>query len=228
MADETKSAPLVSLRRERDRLIDRLSEHFARDDVDVDEFERRVDLAHRATTSEALARLTDDLEPLDLATEQKAAETALARRAEAGVALSTRPARRSVVAILSGAERKGQWRLPERLRVFAVLGGVELDFREVVFPPGVTEVQIYCVMGGCEVIVPPHVHVESDGIGVMGGFETYDRVPATVEPDEPILRIRGFALMGGFAIETRRPGESRREARRRRKRELKDGGPRAS
>ena len=60
-------------------------------------------------------------------------------------------------------------------------------------------------------------------VGILGGFETYDRVPPTVEPDEPILRITGLALMGGFAIETRLPGESRGDARRRKKRERRAG-----
>jgi hypothetical protein len=53
----------------------------------------------------------------------------------------------------------------------------------------------------------------------MGGFETFDRVPPVVDPDEPILRINGLAIMGGLSIETRLVGESRRDARRRRKRE---------
>jgi hypothetical protein len=221
MPEAASPTPLVPLRRQRDLVIERLSEHFSRDHLDVEEFERRVDSAHTATSLEALTALTADLEPLDAAAERHAVETALAHRQESEAALAARPARRSVVAVLSGAERRGQWRLPERLRVYAVFGGVELDFRDVAFPPGVSEVSVFCLAGGCEIIVPPHVHVESDGIGVLGGFETFDRIPPKVDPDEPVLRISGVAVMGGFSIETRLPGESRRDARKRRKRELK-------
>jgi hypothetical protein len=214
------------LRGQRDQVVERLAEHFSRDHLDVEEYERRVGLAHTASSAEALVALTDDLTPLDDAGERQADEAATTRRAAGAAALATRPERRTIVAVMSGAERKGSWRLPRRLRVWAVMGGVELDFREVVFPPGVTEVRIYCIMGGCEVIVPPHVHVESDGIGVMGGFETYDRVPPTLDPDEPVLRITGVAVMGGFAIETRLPGETGRDARKRRRRELSATRPR--
>jgi hypothetical protein len=215
-SDATGATPL---RRQRDLVIERLTEHFALDHLDVDEFERRVDDAHRAGSAAALAALTADLEALDREHEQHVEQAALAHRDHVDRRLANRPARRSVVAVLSGAERRGAWRLPETLRVLAVFGGVELDFREVRFPPGVTEVSVFCLAGGCEIIVPPHVHVESDGVGVMGGFETFDRVPAVVDPDEPILRISGLAIMGGFSIETRLVGESRRDARRRRKRE---------
>lgn len=218
--DAAPPTALAPLRRQRDLVIDRLTEHFARDHLDVEEFEKRVDEAHRATSVEALTRLTTDLEPLDADAERHAAELAH-KRTPPVTALATIPARRSVVAVMSGAERRGSWRVPRKLRVYAVFGGVELDFREVAFPPGVTEVSIFCLAGGCEVIVPPHVHVESDGVGIMGGFETFDRIPPSLEADEPVLRITGVAVMGGFSIETRLPGESRRDARRRRKRELK-------
>jgi hypothetical protein len=168
--------------------------------------------------------LTSDLEPL--AEHAEADATALARREAAKAALATRPNSRWVVAVMSGAERRGQWRLPRRLRAVAIMGGIELDFRDAVFPAGVTEVSVLCLMGGCEVIVPPGVHVECGGIGIMGGFDTVDRMPPTTDPDEPVLRIKGLAMMGGLHLETRLPGESRRQAKKRRKREARalDGG----
>jgi predicted membrane protein len=51
------------------------------------------------------------------------------------------------------------------------MGGSELDFREAVMGPGVTELQIFAVCGGVEVVVPPGLNVESHGIAIMGGFE---------------------------------------------------------
>jgi len=48
MDGENKPA-LVALRTRRETVIDALSTHFANDALDLDEFEQRVDLAHRAT-----------------------------------------------------------------------------------------------------------------------------------------------------------------------------------
>ena len=61
--------------------------------------------------------------------------------------------------------RQGSWRVPQHPRVVAVMGGIDLDFREAVFCPDVSEVNITSVMGGVAVIVPPQLNVECSGVG---------------------------------------------------------------
>ena len=53
-----------------------------------------------------------------------------------------------VRAILGGIQRQGTWRVAKKLRVVAVMGGIDLDFREAEFGSGVTEVEVTAVMGG--------------------------------------------------------------------------------
>lgn len=208
---------LVALRQERDRTIEALTEAFSRDLLDVDEFERRVDLAHQASTLPALRDLTRDIE-----VHGGEGLPAVRSEEEMQALVAARPRRKHVVAIMGGAERKGQWRVPETLRVIAIMGGIDLDFREAILPPGVTHVHVVALMGGVEIIVPPNLHVECNGAGIMGGFATVERAPAIPDPDEPLLRITGVAMMGGFDISTRLPGESARQASKRRRRELKE------
>ncbi|HSG48741.1 MAG TPA: LiaF domain-containing protein, partial [Longimicrobiales bacterium] len=131
--------------------------------------------------------------------------------------------REIVIAVMGGATRKGRWAPARRNFAFAVMGGTELDFREAVLPPGVTEVQVFTVMGGVEIIVPPGVNVESHGIGIMGGFD-HRGGEGSYDQDAPTLRITGLALMGGVDITERHIGESARDARRRRKLEAKERG----
>ena len=172
MVGQNKPA-LVALRTRREIVIDALSNHFANDALDMDEFEQRVDLAHRATSVGQLDELLTDLEP---AADADPSES-LVLRAEApqvAIAPRVRKAKR-VLSILSGTQRKGTWRVPQQLRVVAVMGGVDLDFREAEFGPGVTEVKVTSVMGGIAVIVPPHLQVECDGLAILGVFEGMDR-----------------------------------------------------
>jgi hypothetical protein len=225
MSSESKPT-LVSVRDHRDRTIDALSEHFARDDLSMDEYEERVDRAHCATSIAALDQLVSDLEPI--------AKPSVALTLPAQTALDvSRPRRKRVVAIMGGVDRKGQWVVPSDLRVSAIMGGVDLDFREALLPPGVTEVKVYAIMGGVDIIVPPNVAVEAEGFAIMGGFEEMHRAPAAPDPDRPLLRISGFALMGGVDIETRLPGETWWQARKRARKERKElrarerGGERA-
>ena len=64
-----------------------------------------------------------------------------------------------MVAALGGVERKGRW-IPARTSyAIALMGGLSLDFREALLPPGETEVWIFTLMGGAEIIVPPGLTV---------------------------------------------------------------------
>lgn len=110
----------------------------------------------------------------------------------------------TLVAVLSGVQRKGAWEPAAELRVFAVMGGAELDFRDAVLVEGVTELWIFAFWGGAEVIVPHDIHVETRGVGIMGGFSQLDHRAA--DPDAPTLRITGWAVMGGVEVKRKRTG----------------------
>ena len=224
-ADEEGTPALVALRQRRQVIIDRLTEDFARDVIEVEEFEARVDRAHQASSVAALEKVVADLAPREASAAPISPERALAlhpERTSAGALAANRAESRWAVAVMGGVERKGGWRVPVRLKVVCLMGGAEIDFREVDLPPGVTSVKIFCVMGGAEIIVPPDLAVECEGVAIMGGFESLDRAPRSADPDAPLLRISGLALMGGFTISTRLPGESARDASKRRRRERRE------
>jgi hypothetical protein len=108
------------------------------------------------------------------------------------------------VAVMSGVERRGSWRVPVRSTAFAFMGGVELDLRSAVLSGPVVTITAVAIMGGIEIIVPPGIRVESSGFGFMGGWDNHasdERLP----PDAPVLRVRGVALMGGVEIKTKAP-----------------------
>lgn len=199
---------------QREQTIQVLCEHFAQDTLTLEEFERRVDLANRASTVDQLRALLADLPITPLVpVEERPAPAARPLPSEV-------PAAQTLVAIMGGVERKGRW-VPARVtRVLAFWGGVELDFREALLAPGITEVAIACVMGGVEIIVAPDTIVESSGIAIMGGISHHSPdVPPNA--NAPVLRITGFAMMGGVDITVRMPGESAKEARRRKRHERK-------
>ena len=110
--------------------------------------------------------------------------------------------RETLLAILSGVQRKGEWEPAEEVRLFAVMGGAELDFSEAVLLEGVTEVSVYACMGGAEITVPRDVNVEVRGLGILGGFKHFDH--RAEEADAPTLRIRGFALLGGVDVKLKK------------------------
>jgi len=205
------SAPLVALRTRRDQVIAILSEQFSQDALEVDELERRLELAQRADSVAALDALVADL---------STTSTALVPAPTAPIG-GTWPERGRVIAVFGGVEKGGTWTPARKVTSLTVCGGAELDFREANLGPGVTELRVYCAFGGVDVIVPPWLAVESDAVAIFGGFEEVHRAPTAPDPDRPVLRITGVALFGGVDVQTRLPGESARDAHKRVKREAK-------
>jgi hypothetical protein len=212
---------LVALRERREEVISLLTEQFSRDTLDLDELERRLDLAHRADTVIALDALVTDLAASG-AQRTTAVTVPGAGRAVDETALARWPARKRMTAVFGGIEKHGPWVCPRNVQIVAVFGGAEIDLREAELAPGVTELKIVAVFGGVELTVPPWLSVEvDDTTAILGGFEEIHRAPLSPEADRRVLRISGTAVLGGVEIQTRLPGESKREARRRTKREAK-------
>lgn len=110
-------------------------------------------------------------------------------------------------AVWGGSGRKGSWIVPRHLKLFAVMGGVELDLREARLAAGVTEIECTAIMGGIEIVVPPDVRVECTGTAFMGGFEAVGGTMTYYDPAYPVIRVSGLAVMGGVEVKVRRSGE---------------------
>lgn len=207
-------APLAA---ERERVVQALSAHFAEERLTLTEFEQRLERAYNLTSTDQLRSLVADL-PAEVT-------AAAVREMPAGPTLvpsSEVPPRGVVFALMGGAERGGSWIVPRQLKVVVIMGGAELDLREARFGPGVTEIEVFVMMGAVEIVVPPGVRVESFGAAFMGGFELKGGDATALSPAHPVLRLSGLAVMGGVGTETRLPGESAREAKRRRKRRARE------
>ena len=157
------------------------------------EYERRVELVYRAASADALRDLTKDLAQ---SVPVRVTQAPVASQAEASVPARSSRAK-NFFALMSGVLRKGTWTVPTRIRAVAVMGGISLDLRQASLSGPVTDIYVFAMMGGVEIIVPPDVRLESDGFAIMGGFEDQLKEPASRDPGAPVVRVHGFAFMGG-------------------------------
>jgi len=220
--DQTRPPPadraLVRRAQEtRERVIARLSDHFAHDLLDVDEFERRVTVAQTSENSDDIQALLRDLP------DDGAASTAPALVPRVVTDLAPAGGEgETLYAIFGGIDRRGTWTVPRRLKIVAMMGGASLDLREARFPAGVVDIEVKAVMGGIQIVVPPGLAVQMHGSAIFGGFQDVNRAPANPDPETPLLRVHGLAMMGGVSIEMRLPGESEGGARRRERHALRE------
>jgi len=180
----------------REQVIQSLGEHFAQDRLTLDEYERRVQEAWRVPSTEELMSLTRDLAlPVPASANPKPA------LADDPAGLEHAPKTRRFLAFLSGVGRMGRWEVPAKVRAVAVMGGIDLDLRQAVLTAPVTEITITAIMGGVSVKVPAGVRLESEGSAILGGFADQVIEPQSQDPNAPIVRVRGIAILGG--VETR-------------------------
>ena len=199
----------------REDVVQALGVHFANDVISIEELDRRLTLAVRATTH---SELTDILRDLPIVPDYARGPAAVSRTA---VATSRDvPPRGFIGAFMGGTSRKGAWHVPRHLKVLAIMGGVELDLTGACFAPGVTEIEVYALMGGVEVIVPHGVRVEALGFAVMGGFDATAGDVQILDPLQPVIRLTGFAGIGGVEARHKKPSKKKLKKFEKRREEL--------
>ncbi|WP_407699205.1 DUF1707 SHOCT-like domain-containing protein [Streptomyces alkaliterrae] len=186
---------------DRDRVADLLRDALAEGRLTPEEHSERVEAAYRARTAGELEPLLRDL-PAGRPRPTRAPDTA---GALAGP--------RSVVAIFSGATRKGRWRPGAQTTAFACFGGVEIDLSEAVFEQRETVVNATAIFGGVDIKVPENVTLRSSGSAVLGGFDVDEQTAE--DPDAPVVIVRGLAIFGGVDASGKR-GKRVRDLRTRR------------
>lgn len=179
---------------DRDQVATVLSTAFAEGRLSREEHEERLEQLVRAKTFDDLVQLTRDLvvvaEPAPAPDQRPAPRYATAAPSDGSVD--------RMVAVFSGTERKGRWRVRRQLEAYAVFGGVDLDLREAVFESPVVEINGIWCFGGLEIKVPEGVEVRNEVMGIFGGSEVKD--VGDPQPGAPVLVLRGVALFGGVTV----------------------------
>ncbi|RPA10238.1 DUF1707 domain-containing protein [Gordonia sp. OPL2] len=203
-APDDRRARLRAADADRELVHQILSAAMARGSLSPVEYEERAGKAAAAKTFGELDDLTDDLPVGQLGVPMPfVGETSVSRVAPAA---GRRPVLHRL-ALLSGTEVRGNAVVADTLTATAIMGGVEIDLREVEWTAPVLTIRCTSVMGGIDITVPPDVTVEIGGWAVMGGFGGRAGGPGV--PGAPTVRVVGFALMGGVEVkrkDRKRPG----------------------
>jgi Domain of unknown function (DUF1707)/Cell wall-active antibiotics response 4TMS YvqF len=171
---------------QRERVAVALREHCAEGRLTLEELAERLDEAYRARTAGEL-------------------ETVLRELPAAAPPRPRRSPKRFTIAIFSGVERRGRWRVPRRSFVLTLFGGSDLDLRHAEIDSDAVTIWVFDIFGGADVYVPEGVEVDVGGFALFGGIDEHgaDMPP---RPGSPLVRVRGLTLFGGTDVWRVPPG----------------------
>ena len=177
---------------EREATIARLREAAAEGRLTVEELTERVDAAYAASTRAELEPLTADLPEGPPSSDL----------VEPGGGTSF------LLGVLGAGDRRGRWRVAERLTVVNVLGGADLDLRDATPAAREVTIRVFSLLGGSDIIVPDDVQVELSSFALLGGDDFKVEGP---EPPAgaPVVHIKTVSILGGTDVKSRR-GRRRR------------------
>ena len=107
------------------------------------------------------------------------------------------------VNVFSGGERQIVSDNFKGGKLTAVFGGMELDMTKAKLAPGRSELEIVCVFGGAEIIVPDDWYVIIEVTPVLGGFSDARKLNPgrTIDPSKQLV-IKGTVVFGGGEIKS--------------------------
>jgi predicted membrane protein len=104
-------------------------------------------------------------------------------------------------AILGGGEYRYTSKSLRGGRLFAFMGGCDIDLRDADIQGEEMVIDVFALMGGIDIKVPESWQVTLRGLPVMGGFgdKTSGGRPGVSSPAKRLL-VKGTAIMGGVEV----------------------------
>ena len=106
----------------------------------------------------------------------------------------------ALVAVFDGIEFASRAEAFRGGSILSWYGGVALDLREATLAPD-ARLTVHTALGGIAIRVPPEWRIESSVLALVGGAAVKG---ADADSSGPVLRVDGFALLGGVAIGSKR------------------------
>lgn len=89
------------------------------------------------------------------------------------------------------------------------MGHVMLDLTQVAIAPGGSSIEVLCILGEVQILVPNSLRVECIGSHVAGQFQLNVMRCAPPSPTAPLVRVSGSAVGGTVTVRVVDPSAPR-------------------
>ncbi len=186
---------------DRHRVAEVLRQAAGEGRLDLSELDERLEATYAAKTYADLVPITADLPGHAGAQPPVRRSTAPGQPSHP---LVPAPTWSNSVAVMSETKRQGQWLVPEQHTAFSMMGSVRLDLREAQFAAREVVINAFSIMGDVTIVVNEHTQVIVDGVAIMADFnQARDKVPARIDANSPVVRVKGMALMASVSVQRR-------------------------
>ncbi len=201
--------PTPSLARAREQKITELSQHFANDDLSLEDLERRIERVYKAASVADLEQITADLRLPAVIPDARLSPARVAVGEQGGVPLATafETPKSRLVAIMSSSRRVGRWAVPRDLDMFALMSDTRLDLTNAALPVGgVVNIHLKAIMAAVKIIVSPGTRVINETHSFMADVrsDADELESALTVPGAPVIRLTGSAVMCEVKVRVRR------------------------
>ena len=159
----------------RQAVIDVLKDRFARGEIELAEYERRVTAAAEARRASDLAALVSDL-------------------GRSAVPPSVPEEKQQLVTVMSSRNQRGDWLRADAVEVFSLMGSVSLDFTEVRPGDRPVVVELRTMMSEVSLKVSPGMPVQMDVNTIMADASVHRSVSTEPVTGNGVI-VRGVAVM---------------------------------
>lgn len=193
----------MGLSQTREKTIERLSNLFANDDLSLDELERRLEKAYRATSVAELEALVNDVMVRQSgASSMPAPMSARPTPATAPYDVYTADHDR-ILAVMGEHKRRGMWAVPRKLDVVAVMADATIDLTEARLPPGLVDIDVTVFWASCRLVVPPGMRVINQVSAIMASVHSAEEQLGATS-DATVIRVRGSVIMAELKIKVKK------------------------
>jgi len=178
----------------REETIDKLIVNYGHGVISAEAFERRLDEATAATEHQTLIDLAADLTIETDSNNDRYKDKQFSPHYQSRTADAEDEQR--IVSVLSSNESSGQWLVPKKITIFALLGSAELDFTDAIFQHQQVTIKVINILSYLEILVPEHVNVTSKTINILSSTE--NNVASMGGRQAPTISVEGYSVISSI------------------------------
>ena len=205
--------PIQSLSRARELKINELSNHFANDDLTLEELERRIERVYKAASVAELETITADLRSAAVVPPEFVQAKVV--KGKGNLPATYELPRGRILSFMSSMRKVGRWAVPRELDLRAIMSDAKVDLTQAVLSDPNVVIEVRAVMASLRIVVPPgmRVVVETNSImsNVLSRADDYTPSDRPATPDAPVVRLTGYAFMSDVQVFVRRREDARIE-----------------